>query len=78
MIYQVTEVNLREKITVKFDYHARSAKHAIKMVANRVGNPHHGGKHGFLVFNRCGDEAATNYCKYTAAQSPQTKEQDNG
>lgn len=50
--------------TVAFAYRAKGPRHAIKMVANRHGNPHYSTED--LHFNRYGDEALLRGYIYTA------------
>lgn len=50
--------------TVTFTYRAKGPRHAIKMVANRHGNPHYSTEN--LHFSPCGDEAVLSGYTYTA------------
>ena len=40
-LFRICEENLKDKTKVFFEYRAKGAKTAIKMAANRHGNPHH-------------------------------------
>jgi hypothetical protein len=67
-LYQVREIAPQAfgGRNLTFSYRAKGPRHAIKMVANRHGNPHYSTDD--LSFNRYGDEALLRGYVYTAEE----------